>query len=65
MSSYGIFSRNDADWQDVNLRLPELQNLTTEDVDPLKANELINLYDDNRDNMSVKQAVKYTIKVKG
>ena len=65
MSSYGIFSRNDADWQDVNLRLPELQNLTTEDVDPLKANALINLYDDNRDNMSVKEAVKYTIKVKG
>lgn len=65
MSSYGIFSRNDADWQDVNLRLPELQNLTTEDVDPLKANALINLYDDNRDNMSVKEAVKYTIKVEG
>jgi hypothetical protein len=64
MSSYGIFSRNDADWQDINLSLPELQNLTTEDVAPEKANALINLYDNNMDVMSVKEALKHTIKVK-
>lgn len=65
MSSYGVFSRNDADWQEVNLRLPELQDLITEDVDPNKANALVNLYDDNMGVMSVDDATKYTLKVKG
>lgn len=65
MSSYGIFTRNDADWQDINLNLPELQNLTTEDVAPEKANALINLYDSNMNVMSIKEALKHTIKVKG
>lgn len=61
MSSYGVFTRNGADWQDVNLNIPELQDLTTEDVDPEKAEELINLYDDNFDIMSVKVAKKYAL----
>jgi hypothetical protein len=64
MSSYGVFTRNDADWQEVNLSLPELQDLTTEDVDPANANSLINLYDTNMDVMSLKEALKYTLKVK-
>lgn len=62
MSSYGVFTRNDADWQDVNLNIPELQDLTTEDVDPEKAEELINLYDENFGIMSVKVAKQYALK---
>ena len=64
MGSYGVFTRNDADWQEVNLSLPELQDLTTEDVDPANANSLINLYDNNMGIMSLKEALKYTLKVK-
>jgi len=64
MSSYGVFTRNDADWQEVNLSLPELQDLTTEDVDSANANSLINLYDTNMGIMSLKEALKYTLKVK-
>lgn len=62
MSSYGVYSRNDAEWNIVNLEVPELQNLYTEDVDPNKANELLNLYDDNLGFLSVKEAMKYTLK---
>ncbi len=65
MSSYGVFSRNDADWNEVNLNLPELQALITEEVDPNKANSLINFYDDNQGIMSVNQATNYTLKAKG
>jgi hypothetical protein len=63
MSSYGIFSRSEADWQDIDLNLPELQDLVTEDVSPANANALINLYDDNLGIVSLQEAKKYTIKV--
>jgi hypothetical protein len=64
MGSYGAFSRSDADWHEANLSLPELQNLVTEEVDPAKANALINLYDENFGITSLKEASKYTLKVK-
>lgn len=59
MSSYGIYARADGNWVVEDVSVPSYQNLMTVEIAPEKADELIQMFDDNFGSVSLKTVKAY------
>lgn len=63
MSSYGIYAKTNANWVVEDISVPSYQHLSTIEIDPDKADELIQLFDERFGNISLEQVRSYSSKV--
>jgi hypothetical protein len=59
MSSYGIYSRVEAEWEPEDISVPSYQSLMTLEISPEKANELIQIFDNRYGNLSLDEIKKF------
>jgi len=62
MSSHGIYAKANANWVPEDISVPSYQNLSTIEIDPDSADELIQLFDEKFGNLSLKQVKEYSSK---
>jgi hypothetical protein len=60
MSSYGIYARANANWVVEDISVPSYQHLSTVEISPSKADELIQLFDENFGSLSLEQVKEYS-----
>lgn len=63
MSSYGIYAKANANWVPEDISVPSYQHLSTVEIDPDKADELIEMFDEKFGNLSLKQVKEYSSQV--
>jgi hypothetical protein len=63
MSSYGIYAKANANWVPEDISVPSYQHLSTVEIDPDKADELIQLFDEKFGNVSLAQVKAYSSQV--
>lgn len=61
MSNFGIYSRIDAGWTDVDITTKTYSKLSTLEVDPKKAKKLLETFDSKDGLMSLNEAKSYAI----
>ena len=59
LSGYGTYARLDASWTNGDISSPLYQSLETIEIDPGRADEFINNFDDAFGLLSVEEAMKY------
>jgi hypothetical protein len=59
MSSYGIYSRVDAEWEPEDISVPSYQSLATIEISPEKADELIQMFDSRYGNLSLSEIKQF------
>ena len=63
MSSYGIYARANSNWVVEDISVPSYQNLLTVEIATDKADELIQLFDENFGEMALEEVKNYSSEV--